>query len=88
LSSLLGGWLTVTNLKPLVVDLHITADAAPGALLEPHQSRHPGCTSDGQRLIARRKSCIRKSEDPSAFELSRWRDGRCGVGLRVVFLPV
>jgi hypothetical protein len=70
LSSLLGGWLTVTNLKPLVVDLHITADAAPGALLEPHQSRHPGCTSDGQRLIARRKSCIRKSEDPSAFTIT------------------
>ncbi len=23
-----------------------------------------------------------------AFELSRWRDGRCGVGLRAVFLPV
>jgi hypothetical protein len=29
LNCLLGGWLTVTNLKYLVVYLHIAADAAP-----------------------------------------------------------
>jgi hypothetical protein len=55
--------------------------------------RHPSVNSSLHPIRYRNGSYVaalsdKIGYDPGAFELSRWRDGRCGGGLRVVVSPV